>query len=33
MGIRYFVVHYLEAARTFVRGLARDGRGLAYLIG
>lgn len=28
-----YVVQYLEAARTFVRGLARDGRGMAYLIG
>jgi hypothetical protein len=28
-----YVVQYLEAARRFVRGLARDGRGMAYLIG
>ena len=28
-----YVVQYLEDARTFVRGLARDGRGMAYLIG
>lgn len=28
-----YVVQYLETARIFVRGLARDGRGMAYLIG
>ena len=28
-----YVVHYLERARSFVGGLAREGRGMAYLIG
>ena len=28
-----YVVQYLDTARTFVRGLASDGRGMAYLIG
>jgi len=28
-----YALHYLEAARAFMRGLVLDGRGMAYLIG
>lgn len=28
-----YVLHFLEQARRFTSGLARDGRGMAYLIG
>lgn len=30
---RDYVLHFLDRARTFVMGLAEDGRGMAYLIG
>jgi hypothetical protein len=28
-----YVLHFLQRARSFVRDLVRDGRGMAYLIG